>query len=369
MSAANNTPKVRTFSQRRLARSLALLAAMTLIGAAVTALGGFSSPARNPSTDDAYVSADTTMVSSRVPGYINQVLVTDNQSVHAGQLLATLDDRDFRVALASAKAKAGAALASLNQANASLADQQTVIAGARAKLAATKAQAHFARSELARYQSLARRGVGSVQQAQRASSQVETTAAAVDFAQTAVNAAIQKVEILKAMKAVTSNALAMAQANIDKASLQLSYTRIQSPIDGVVTARTLRKGSFVAAGSPLLAVVPRDQAYINGNFRETQLAELRVNQTVTISVDALPGVRFHGHVGSISPATGLSLSPIQPSNATGNFTKVVQRIPVKITLDHGQPQLDQLRVGMSVVATIDTTSEFRAVTHNEGANQ
>ena len=364
-----HTQHKRRFAGRQLTRLLAILAVMTVLGATVVALGGFSSPASNPSTDDAYIHADTTLVSSRVPGYISQVLVSDNQKVHAGQLLATLDDHDLRVALAYAKAQAGAAQARLDQASARLTDQQTVIAGTRAKLAAVIAQANFARSELARYRALARRGAGSVQQAQRARSQVDTTAAAVNYARTAVSEATHKVDVLTAMEATAANNLTMAQANIAKASLRLSYTRIHSPIDGVVTERTLRKGAFVAAGYPLLAVVPRAQAYVSGNFRETQLADIQVNQPVKITVDALPGVQFRGHVNSIAPATGLSLSPIRPTNATGNFTKVVQRIPVKITLDRGQPQVDRLRIGMSVVATIDTESEHHSISRQVGANQ
>lgn len=343
-------------TRRRLVTgSVAVLASVTVAVTAAVCLGGFTSPSDDPSTDDAYVFADSTLVSPRVAGHVSEVMVIDNQPVHAGQLLATIDDRDFRLALASARARAGKSQARYDQAIADLTHQQTLIAGARAKLAAAEAQVIFAGQELNRYLKLANRGAGSLQQAQKARTQLATAKANRDFEQSSLEATIREVDVLKALKASAESELAMARASVEQASLNLSYTRIKSPIDGYVTQRSVRLGAFVSPGASLLAVVPLKQAYVSGNFRETQLSNLSFNQSVRITVDALPGKVFTGHVDSIAPATGLALSPIRPSNATGNFTKVVQRIAVKIRLDQDQAQLDQLRVGMSVVAKVDTS--------------
>lgn len=355
-------PTQPTSTQRRLVKgSIAFLATVTVAVTATFCLGGFSSPADDPSTDDAYVSADSTLVSPRVAGHVSEVLVIDNQPVHAGQLLATIDDRDFRLALTSARAQAGKAKAQYDQAIADLTHQQTLIAGARAKLAAAKAQVVFAGQELNRYLKLAKRGAGSLQQAQKARTQLATAHANQDFAQSSLDAALREVDVLNALKARAKNDLGIAKANVEQAALKLSYTRIKSPINGFVAQRTVRMGAFVSPGLPLLAVVPLAQAYVSGNFRETQLSNLTLGQAVSITVDALPGSEFHGRVDSIAPATGLSLSPIRPSNATGNFTKVVQRVAVKIRLDPGQERLNQLRVGMSVIATVHTSQSANQV--------
>ncbi|MDX1817982.1 MAG: HlyD family secretion protein, partial [Marinobacter sp.] len=243
-------------TQRRLVKgSIALLATVTVAVTATFCLGGFSSPADDPSTDDAYVSADSTLVSPRIAGHVSEVLVIDNQPVHAGQLLATIDDRDFRLALTSAQAQAGKAQARYDQAIANLTHQQTLITGARAKLSAANAQVVFAEQELNRYLKLAKRGAGSLQQAQKARTQLATAKANRDFEQSSLEATIREVDVLKALKASAESELAMARASVEQASLNLSYTRIKSPIDGYVTQRSVRLGAFVSPGASLLAVV------------------------------------------------------------------------------------------------------------------
>lgn len=308
----------------------------------------------NESTDDAYVTADTTLVAPKVAGFIDKVAVTDNQWVHAGQLLATIDDRDYQAALASAQANLVAAKAGLDHANASLEQQQSVIDQARANVAAGQAELTFAQHDLARYAALVKGGAGSVQNAQQARSRYQIAQAKLVFDRSALAGAEHQVSVLRALRDSAEGNVEKAQAGVDTAKLKLSYTRIVAPIDGLVGDRSVRLGAYVNPGSPLLAVVPLNQAYVVGNFRETQLTYVQPDQPVDISVDSLPGEVLHGHVESIAPATGLALSPIQPSNATGNFTKVVQRIPVKIVFDQGQPALQQLRAGMSVVASIET---------------
>lgn len=307
------------------------------------------------STDDAYVAADITLVAPRVAGFISRVLVNDNQYVRAGQLLAKIDDRDFRTAVISASANVHAARAKLEHASASLAQQQAVIAEARAGVNAGEAEFTFAQYEMKRYSALAKAGAGTVQLEQRARDRIDTARAKLAFDQAALTAAEHQVKLLTASRDQAQSGVAEAEAGLAKAKLDLSYTLITAPVDGVVGERTLRLGAYVNPGSPLLAVVPVRQAYVVANFRETQLAGVRPDEPVRIKVDSLRGRVFTGHVDSIAPATGTEFSPIAASNATGNFTKVVQRIPVKIRIDAVQDLNGELRAGMSVVATIDTS--------------
>lgn len=342
-----------------------------LVGAAIGALTwgfvAFSEWGALRSTDDAYVAADITLISPKVAGFISRVLVADNEQVHAGQLLATIDDRDFQTAMTAAKANAGAARATLEHATASLDRQQAVIAEAKAGLEAARAQVTFAQYEMKRYSILARAGAGTIQLEQRARDQMDTANAKLAFDKAALTVARRQVQLLAAARDQAQSGLARAEAGLAKAKLNLSYTRITAPIDGVVGERQLRVGGYVSPGTTLLAVVPVQQAYVLANFRETDLAGVRPDQPVSIKVDSLPGRVFSGHVDSIAPATGTEFSPIAASNATGNFTKVVQRIPVRIRIDAGQDLHGELRAGMSVVATIDTTPrtpvETLALTH------
>jgi membrane fusion protein (multidrug efflux system) len=307
------------------------------------------------STDDAYVQADNTTIAPKVSGYVSAVLVGDNEPVKAGQTLARIDDRDFRVALEQAKADVAAADAAIATKQASLDAQQSIIDAARASLGVDQANLTFAEQEDKRYASLAATGYGSVQNAQQASSRIAAAHAAVARDAASLETATRQVDVLKAELAQANAAHAHSLALQDQAELNLSYTTIVSPIDGVVGARTLRVGQYVQAGAQLMAVVPLSAAYIIANYKETQLADVKPGQKVDIEVDTFAGRAFHGHVDSIAPASGQEFALLPPDNATGNFTKVVQRIPVKITLDGGARD-DALRPGMSVYPTIDTRS-------------
>jgi membrane fusion protein, multidrug efflux system len=311
------------------------------------------------STDDAYVQADNTTIAPKVSGYISAVLVGDNEPVKAGQTLARIDDRDFRVALEQAKADVAAADAAIATKQASLDAQQSIIDAARAALGVDQANLTFAEQEDKRYASLAATGYGSVQNAQQASSRIAAAHAAVARDTASLETATRQVDVLKAELAQAKAARAHSSALQDQAELNLSYTTVVSPIDGVVGARTLRVGQYVQAGTQLMAVVPLSAAYIVANYKETQLADVRPGQKVDIEVDTFAGRAFHGHVDSIAPASGQEFALLPPDNATGNFTKVVQRIPVKIVLDNS-PRDDALRPGMSVYPTIDTRSHADA---------
>ncbi len=282
------------------------------------------------------------------------MLVGDNEPVKVWQVLARIDDRDFRVALEQAQADAAAADAVIATKQASLNAQQSTVAAARAAIGVDQANFTFAEQEDKRYAALAATGFGSVQNAQQAASRIAASRAAVVRDEAALEMAIRQVDVLKAEFAQAKAARAHYQALQDQAELNLSYTTIASPVDGVVGARTLRVGQYVQAGTPLMAVVPISEAYVVANYKETQLADVRSGQPVEIEVDTFPGQRFLGRVDSIAPASGQEFALLPPDNATGNFTKVVQRIPVKITLDPGSAFASMLRPGMSVYPTIDT---------------
>jgi membrane fusion protein (multidrug efflux system) len=311
------------------------------------------------STDDAYVQADNTTIAPKVSGYVAAVLVGDNEPVKAGQTLARIDDRDFRVALLQAKADVAAATAAIATRQASLDAQQSVIDAARGAIGVDQANFTFADQDDKRYASLATSGYGSVQNAQQAASRSAAANAAIARDKAALETAIRQVDVLKAELAQAQATLAHDEALQSQAELNLTYTTIASPVDGVVGVRTLRVGQYVQAGTQLMAVVPVSDAYIIANYKETQLADVRPGQPVDIEVDTFPGRALHGRIDSIAPASGQEFALLPPDNATGNFTKVVQRIPVKIVLDPGSPFAGALRPGMSVYPTIDTKAQER----------
>jgi membrane fusion protein, multidrug efflux system len=306
------------------------------------------------STDDAYIKADNTTIAPKVSGYLHQVLVGDNERVTAGQTLARIDDRDFKVALDQAKADVAAANAAISSKQAQLEVQQAVINAAKATVDVDDANVTFAAQDNKRYATLASSGYGSVQNAQLSQSKIASAEATRARDNANLTSSTKQVDLLKAEIVQAEAALARAQALQSQAELNLSYTAITAPIDGVVGNRTLRPGQFVQAGTQLMSVVPARGAYVIANYKETQLTDVHEGQAVEIAVDMFPGQLVHGHVDSIAPASGQEFALLPPDNATGNFTKVVQRIPVKIALDDGSNSLIALRPGMSVIPTIET---------------
>ena len=307
-------------------------------------------------TNDAYITADYTLVAPRVPGQIAEVLVDDNQVVKAGQLLARIDDRDYRAALASAEGDVKVAAAEVGDFDGKIAQHPALIAEAQATLRSDQAAIAFARANATRYRDLSAGGAGTVEEQQHAVTALDQQQAGQDRDRAALSAAEEQLDILRAGRDKALGALARAQAALDQARLNLSYTEIRAPIDGMVGQRSIRVGAFVGAGTTLLALVPLSQAYVVANFQENQLARMRPHQPVRITVDSFPGLVLKGHVDSLAPATGVAFAPIAPDNATGNFTKIVQRLPVKITIDPGQPGAARLRVGLSVEPTVDVAA-------------
>ncbi|MBB3133105.1 membrane fusion protein (multidrug efflux system) [Rhizobium pisi] len=309
------------------------------------------------STDDAYVKADSTTVAPKVSGYLAEVLVMDNETVKAGQPLARIDDRDFRAALDQAKADVAAAEAIINAKQDSLDIQQSTIAAARATLDVDKANETFAEQNNKRYTNLATNGYAPVQTAQQAASAIAAAQATIVRDTAALDAATKQVDLLKAELAQAKATLARDQAVARQAELNLSYATIVAPVDGTVGNRTLRVGQYVQAGTQLMAVVPTAAAYIVANYKETQLTDVHAGQPVDIEVDMFPGRVYRGHVDSLAPASGQEFALLPPDNATGNFTKVVQRIPVRIVLDGDAAANGDLRPGMSVQPSIDTKND------------
>jgi len=360
--AAPATPVVAEILPPEPAAKPRRLRKLLLVGASVLVLSGgayfgcdyWTVGRFQVSTDDAYVKADNTTIAPKVSGYIGEVPVGDNEQVKAGQVLARIDDRDFRVAVDQAKADVEAAKAAIANKQAMLAAQKSVIDAARATVAVDQANLTFAEQDDKRYSQLASTGYGSIQNAQLAASRIAAARASVARDTAALASATTQLDVLKAELAQAQATLARDEALQRQAELNLSYTTIVSPVDGVVGNRTLRVGQYVQAGTQLMAVVPTAAAYVIANYKETQLTDVRAGQPATIEVDTFPGVTFKGHVDSIAPASGQEFALLPPDNATGNFTKVVQRIPVKITLDPGTPLAGELRPGMSVTPSIDT---------------
>jgi membrane fusion protein (multidrug efflux system) len=339
--------------------ALALVLTLGVAGAADFGYGYLTTGRYLESTDDAYVKADSTIVSPRVSGYLAEVLVGDNQPVTAGQLLARIDDRDFKTALDQARADVAAAEASVRNLDAQLALQQPVIEQETADIAAAEANLQFAREEQSRYDGLMKSGSGTVQRAQQTDAALREKVAQLQHGKSGLVAAQKRVDVLTTDRAKAVAQLDHARAVDQQMALNLSYTRIIAPVDGTVGARSLRVGQFVQAGTQLMAVVPLDAVYVVANFKETQLTHVRNGQPVELYIDSFHGTRLHGHVDSLSPASGLEFALLPPDNATGNFTKIVQRVPVKIVLDD-QSLIGLLRPGMSAEPTINTKATVLA---------
>jgi membrane fusion protein (multidrug efflux system) len=305
------------------------------------------------STDDAYVKADSTIIAPKVSGYIAEVLVSDNEPVKAGQLLARIDDRDFKTALNQARADVAASEAAVRNLDAQIELQRPLIQQQAADVDAAEANLKFAQEERSRYDDLMKSGSGTVQRAQQTDAALRAQTAQLQQSKAGLVAANKKIEVLSTQRAQAVAQLDHARAVEEQAALNLSYTKITAAVEGTVGARTLRVGQYVQAGTQLMAVVPLDAVYVVANFKETQLTNVRNGQPVEIEVDSFHSTRLKGHVDSLSPASGLEFALLPPDNATGNFTKIVQRVPVKIVLDN--PSLKGLlRPGMSAVPTVDT---------------
>jgi membrane fusion protein (multidrug efflux system) len=328
---------------------VALLVAALLLGDRHWTVGRFME-----STDDAYVKADSTTVAPKVSGYVAEVLVDDNQPVKKGQILARIDDRDLQTALHEADANLAAASAAVNNLSAQLTAQEPRIREAQADLQVALTATELARHNNARRREMARVGYGSEEQADDASTDLRKTIAGVARSQAALAGSREQVEVLVTQRQLAEAQFQRAVATRQQAELNLNYTVLRAAIDGSVGARTVRVGQLVHAGTQLMEIVPLQQTYVVANFKETQIRQMRAGERAHIRVDAFRGDELTARVDSIAPASGLEFSLLPPDNATGNFTKIVQRVPVKLVFEGRSNLTGRLRPGMSVDVAVDT---------------
>ena len=306
------------------------------------------------STDDAYVLAHNTTVASKISGYVDSIPVADNARVKAGDVIATIDHGDYRLAVDAARDKVATQQATVDRVGRQIVAQGATIDQARAQFIAAQADAKKTQLEFARQQALAKQQFASQQILEQAEANRDQAAAAVQSAQSVIDAAQDNLEVLKAQQreaARTLDELKTAQA---KAERDLSFAVIRAPVDGVFSNRAVQTGDYVQTGQRIASLVPLGDVYIDANFKETQLARIEPGQPVSISADALPDDAIKGRVESLSPASGAVFSLLPPDNATGNFTKIVQRLPVRIAVPAAIAAQRMLRPGMSVVVSVDT---------------
>jgi membrane fusion protein (multidrug efflux system) len=364
--------------KQRRKRNLILLGGVALLVGAVTFGVYWMTVGRYlEQTDDAYVRADWIPISPKVSGYVAEVLVEDDQPVKVGDVLVRIEDRDYQARLEQARAELTETEASVVAQQANLEMTKSLIAQQKAGLAQADAHTRSARAELhragldrQRYEGLARDHAASAQRLETAAASYLQASAAVDISQamqrqqdTRLSVAITRLQLAEASLKQQIARRSQAQAQLHLATNALEDTLIRSPINGVVGQRKVRTRQYVAPGLPLLAVVPLQETYVVANYKETQLREMRTGQSVNISIDSYSGRQLKGHVVSFSPGSGAVFALLPSDNATGNFTKIVQRFPVKIQIDQhdeGGPILP----GMSVVTTVDTRPRTQGSLHD-----
>jgi membrane fusion protein (multidrug efflux system) len=299
------------------------------------------------STDDAFVAARSFSVASKVSGYITEVPVTDNQHVNANDLLAKVDERDYRNAIDQTKGQVAAARANIDNIQAQIDSQHEQINQAKAQVDQAEAQLQFAQQEEARAKDLVEKGAGTVQREQQTRSDLQAQQANTTRAKAALIAAELGIKTLQAQLESANASLQQAQAQLDQANLNLQYTNLTAVQSGRVVKLSGAVGTFVTAGQSLMMFVP-DEVWIIANYKETQLADMRPGQPVDFTIDAYPNRKLTGHVASVQPGSGTAFSLLPAENATGNFVKVVQRVPVKIVVDNWPGDV-AIGPGMSVV--------------------
>lgn len=345
--AINNGRNGSFTAQKKKNRHRPVTVAMVVLVAAA-AVGTYYAEFVAPyeSTDDAFIEANVTPIAPQVAGRVARLLVKDNQQVNQGDALLEIDPSDYQAALDQAKANLAAAKSRLDQANSQLAVDQAKVGQEKANVVAAQADAKRAAADLKRYQAVGDLGV-SASQLDLAATQSRSSAAQVDVARNKELAAEARASLDKATIETAAAEVQKNEAAVRQAELDLSYTRVTAPVSGLVTHRTVETGAYVQPGQALLAIVPR-HVWVVANFKETQLTHIRPGQPVTVKVDAYPQIEFKGHVDSIQSGAGARFSLLPPENASGNYVKVVQRVPVKITLDNPNDANYVLGPGMSV---------------------
>ena len=305
-------------------------------------------------TDDAYVRANNTTLGARVSGHVAAILPGDNTIVHAGDVIFRIDDGDYRIAADAARTKIATQQATIDRIGRQVSAQESAVEQANAQLASAEAGLKRAGLDFDRQQALSTKGFASRATFEVSEAGRDQGLAAVKSAQAAYDTAVSNVEVTKAQQAEARAQLAELQTSLAKAERDLDFTTVRAPVDGTFSNRMISTGDYIVVGQRLGNVVPLDDVYIDANFKETQLKRIRPGQAVTISVDAYGHRKFAGIVDSISPAAGSVFTLLPPDNATGNFTKIVQRLPVRVQVPRDVARQNLLRAGMSVYATVDT---------------
>jgi membrane fusion protein (multidrug efflux system) len=306
------------------------------------------------STDDAYVRAHNTTLASKISGYVQNIPVEDNATIHAGDVIATIDDGDYKLAADAAREKVLTQQATVDRIGRQVIAQNANVDQAKAQLVSVQAAAKRMHLEFDRQQTLAAQKFASQQALEQATANRDQAVAAVDSAQAGIDAAAANLDVLKAQQQEAARTLDELKTALAKAERDLSFTVIRAPVDGVFSNRAVQTGDYVQTGQRIASLVPLDDVYVDANFKETQLARLHPGQPVSISVDALPDHAIAGRVESLSPASGAVFSLLPPDNATGNFTKIVQRLPVRVAVPADVAAKQVLRPGMSVVVSVNT---------------
>jgi membrane fusion protein, multidrug efflux system len=355
-AAAVKPPAREKKSPRSRLRKL-LLGVVVAIGAGVASWYGYDywTVGRfTVSTDDAYVQAYNTTLAAKVAGYVASVPVTDNTYVHTGDVIATIDDVDYKLAVDSAREKVATQTATVARMGHQIAAQEAAVKQSRTMLVSAQAAARRTELELNRQNLLVARDASSRQLQEQAQANRDQAVAGVEGTQAAIDSAAANVDVLKGQQQEALSTLNELKTALTKAERDLSFTVIRAPLNGVIGNRAVQTGDYVQTGQRLASLVPLAEVYVTANFKETQFAHLKPGQAVSIAVDALPEHRIQGIVESFSPASGAVFSLLPPDNATGNFTKIVQRLPVRIHVPAEVASEGLLRPGMSVVVSVNT---------------
>jgi membrane fusion protein (multidrug efflux system) len=331
-----------------------IILGLVLVGALVFSIKEYTYYSAHTVTDNAQVDADISPVVARVGGYVKEIRFVDNQYVHAGDTLVVLDDRDYQVRLQQTLAALTSQRQTVDVSQVQVNEAKSSIATAEANVEQAKVAVWKANEDYTRYENLYNDRAITKAQFDDAKAAKESADAALRIAQTQVPTQTRRVDVNERQVGATASNLASRQADVDYARLQLSYTVITAPTTGIVSRRNIQLGQLVQAGQTLFAIVNENGIYVTANFKETQLEPLRVGEKVDINADAYSDSTFHGEIESFSGATGAKFSLLPPDNATGNFVKVVQRVPVKIRINADTSLMRLLRPGMSVSVVVHT---------------
>ena len=330
-------------------------AVCVLVGISSTRWDEWQAGADVQTTNNAYIRADISRLSARVAGNISKVMVNDFQRVKAGQELVEIEQADYLAKQAQAAASLRYAVSQLANVSNQQKAQQASIRQADAQTAVAEANALLATQEVTRQQSLLTSGSTTAQKYDQAVSQVRTTAASLQSAQAAANSARAQLDVVDGQVDQLAANVASAKAALESADLSVSYTKILAPFDGVVSERQVQAGDYVTTGTNVITIVPLPDVYMIANFKETQIGRMKEGQSATVTVDALPGRAFKAHLSRLAPASGSQFALLPADNATGNFTKVVQRVPIRLDFDD-RNALDDLVAGMSAVVSVSVSA-------------